>query len=254
MAGGPPHTNPVERHASYTSDRGELLSLLPPSLSGAALDVGCSTGAVGRRLKEVSGGRLTVTGIELDGDYATQAATVLDECLNMDAAAGIRVLQDGGRMFDVVVLADILEHLEDPWSTFDDVLRLVRPGGGVLVSLPNVGHWNTIANLLRGRWPRRSRGIHDSTHLRFFARRDVEDLMNRGPARLVGYRRVYRLTERPLDVNRFARFIAWTMPDLFTYQFHALSVVGAEMADSGGRPVRMKRFAGGRDPGREPAR
>lgn len=208
MSGALPNCDHVERDASYTGDRGDLLSLLPPSLSGTALDVGCSTGAVGRRLKQAFSGRLTVTGIELDREYAAVAAAALDECLQMDARAGIHHLRSAGRVFDVVVLADILEHLEDPWSTFDEAVQLVRPGGLVLVSLPNVAHWSTIANLLGGRWPRRSRGIHDSTHLRFFARRDVEELMNRGPARLVGYRRVYRLTERPLDVNRFARFVA----------------------------------------------
>lgn len=247
MSGTLPNPDHVERHASYTGDRGDLLSLLPPSLSGTALDVGCSTGAVGLRLKEASAGRLTVTGIELDREYAVDAAAVLDECLHMDARAGIRHLRSAGRTFDVVVLADILEHLEDPWSTFDEAVQLVRPGGRVLVSLPNVGHWNTIANLLGGRWPRRSRGIHDSTHLRFFARRDVEELMNRGPARLVGYRRVYRLTERPLDVNRFARFVAWMMPDLFTYQFHALSIVATGIVEDGGT-VRMRGFSGGSEP------
>lgn len=237
------------RRASYTGERDDLLSLLPASISGAVLDIGCSTGAVGRRLKEASRGALTVTGIELDVGYATEAARVLDRCLNTDATTGMRQLNEDGRRFELVILADILEHLADPWSAFDDALRLVTPGGHVLVSLPNVGHWSTIVNLLGGRWPRRSRGIHDSTHLRFFARRDVEDLMNRSPARLLRYRRVYRLSERPLGINRNARFVAWAAPDLFTYQFHALSVVGAGSSEwRQPKPVRIGPFTRGYEP------
>lgn len=245
MSAGRPYRANADRHASYTGDRDDLLSLLPSDVTGAALDVGCSTGALGRRLKERSGGRIEVTGIELEPEYATEASINLDECFNTDAAAGLEQLRTQGRRFDVVVLADILEHLEDPWSAFDMAVEMVRPGGHVLLSLPNVAHWTTFASLLGGRWPRRSRGIHDATHLRFFARRDVEELMNRGSAVLAGYRRVYRVTERPVGINRAAGLIAWVLPDLFTYQFLAVSRV---TGSPDGRRIRIRPFVGAHEP------
>jgi hypothetical protein len=56
-------------------------------------------------------------------------------------------------------------------------LTRLRPGGVVVVSLPNVAHVVVFASLLMKRWPRRSSGIFDRTHLRFFAKRDMVDLL-----------------------------------------------------------------------------
>ena len=53
----------------------------------------------------------------------------------------------------------------------------LRPGGAVVVSLPNVAHVWVIANLLMKRWPRKSSGIFDRTHLRFFGKHDMVRLL-----------------------------------------------------------------------------
>lgn len=228
LTGIPHATSTVpERHASYTGDRNDLIALLP-QVDGPVLDVGCSTGTLGGRLRDLLG--VSVTGIERDHGYAAQAERVLDRCLQADAIEGMEQLHDEGETFAAAILGDVLEHLEDPWVAFDLAASLVRAGGWILVSVPNVGHWSTFASLAAGRWPRRPRGIHDETHLRFFARKDVQDLMNRPPARLVAYRRVYRLSERPYRINRIAPLVGWIAPDLFTYQFLLLSRV-EERAD-----------------------
>jgi hypothetical protein len=120
-----------------------------------------------------------------------------------------------------VVFADVLEHLLDPWSAFDSARGLLTSPGWIVVSLPNVAHWSTHAALLRGTWPRRSRGIHDATHLRFFGRKDVVELLRRNGGSLRSLNRVYRLTERPHALNRFAA-VGRLAPAPFTYQFSAL--------------------------------
>src|SRR5206468_11590837 len=48
---------------------------------------------------------------------------------------------------------------------------------------PNVAHWSTYANLLRGTWPRRSEGIFDATHLRWFTLRDATELLTQAHLR-----------------------------------------------------------------------
>ena len=47
----------------------------------------------------------------------------------------------------------------------------------MIVSLPNVAHWSTYAQLARGSWPRRPEGIFDATHLRWFTLRDARELL-----------------------------------------------------------------------------
>jgi hypothetical protein len=81
--------------------------------------------------------------------------------------------------FKQVVLADVLEHMVDPWSALDHVVKDLLDGGGrVIVSLPNVRHWRVIASLLlRGHWRYVDEGILDRTHLRFFTAAEARLLL-----------------------------------------------------------------------------
>ena len=215
----------TERDKAYGSTRPEVLRVLP-AFEGPVLDIGCYGGALGADLKRRRPGSV-VWGVELDADAACVAATRLDHVLQMDAQEALDRLAQEEFSPGLVILADVLEHLVDPWSVFDEAARLVRPGGHLVVSLPNIGHWDTHYNLLRGRWPYRSRGIHDDTHLRFFARQNVIALMNRGPMQLDRMKRVLRLVERPSPLNRLAPLLCWPLPAPFTYQFLAVSTKGS---------------------------
>ena len=79
--------------------------------------------------------------------------------------------------FDLVVLADVLEHLADPLAALRRAAGWCRPGGAVLISVPNVAHWVARLTLLRGRWPAHDSGTFDSSHLRWFDRDAVATLL-----------------------------------------------------------------------------
>jgi SAM-dependent methyltransferase len=158
------------RAAAYERARPEILAHVPRS-ARRVLDLGCATGTTGAALKARQPAH--VTGIEIEPEYAREAATRLDRVIVADAAAPP---DDLGR-FDALIAADILEHLVDPWFALRAYAQSLEPGGTAVVSLPNVGHWSTYAHLARGRWPRLSEGIFDSTHLRWFTRRDAIDLL-----------------------------------------------------------------------------
>ena len=79
--------------------------------------------------------------------------------------------------FDTVIAADVLEHLRDPWVCLKSLRALMRPDGALVVSIPNIAHNAVIAQLLAGRFPYRDQGLLDRTHLRFFTRQDVEELL-----------------------------------------------------------------------------
>ena len=158
------------RAAAYERARPEILEHVPRT-ARKVLDLGCATGTTGAALKRRQ--PVEVVGIELEPDYAREAATRLDHVIVGDAErppAGI-----GG--FDTLIAADILEHLRDPWRALRAYARLLTPGATAIVSLPNVGHWSTYANLARGSWPRRPEGIFDATHLRWFTLKDATGLL-----------------------------------------------------------------------------
>jgi O-antigen biosynthesis protein len=153
--------------------RSEALSFLSPPL-GDVLDVGCAEGANAETLRAAGAARLT--GIEIDERFAEVARSRYDEVIT---ASVEDELPWPAASFDTVLCYDVLEHLRDPWSVLARLRDLLRPGGRVHVALPNARHTSVWLPLVtRGRFAYASAGLLDVTHLRFFARRDAEDLVS----------------------------------------------------------------------------
>jgi 2-polyprenyl-3-methyl-5-hydroxy-6-metoxy-1,4-benzoquinol methylase len=75
---------------------------------------------------------------------------------------------------DTILCLDVLEHLVDPGAVLRALLDVAGPDGRLAVSAPNVRHYSTFTNLLgRRTFGYGPSGIHDSTHLRWFTRRDM---------------------------------------------------------------------------------
>ncbi len=70
--------------------------------------------------------------------------------------------------FDVVMFADVLEHLADPFSLLCIAKTALAPAGSIVASVPNTAHWSVRSDLFRGRFEYRKWGIMDATHLRWF--------------------------------------------------------------------------------------
>ena len=92
-------------------------------------------------------------------------------------------LQD---QYDVVVMADVLEHLKDSEYVLSRVKTYLKTGGLLIVSLPNVANIYVRLNLLFGRFPYHTRGILDKTHMQFFTLKTAEQLLIRTGWVIVG--------------------------------------------------------------------
>ena len=158
----------------YFSDaKPAFLELIDPR-GLRVLDLGCGGGHNGALLKRA--GAREVVGVELHAGAAAQARKRLDAVVRGDLAS-LDLALLGDEPFDAILASDVLEHLAEPEAALARALTRLRPGGAVVVSLPNVAHVVVFANLLMKRWPRRSSGIFDRTHLRFFAKRDMVGLL-----------------------------------------------------------------------------
>lgn len=135
------------------------------------LELGCGNGATGAlALREGKCGAWV--GIERQGAAAGEAAGVLSDVLVGDVDS--LDIPYAEASFDLLVMGEVLEHLPDPEATLRRLARLVKPGGEVLASTPNISHWGVIAGLLAGRFDYEAEGVMDRTHLKWFTPRSLK--------------------------------------------------------------------------------
>lgn len=145
---------------------GELGRLPPGPLR--VLDVGAGPGHVARELCAARPGSVELWAVEpAAGPELLAIARAVHERVEDVEAVG----------FDAALLLDVLEHVAEPAELLDHVARRVRPGGTLLVSVPNVVHWSVRASVLAGRFSYQPRGILDRGHLRFFTRESLRELI-----------------------------------------------------------------------------
>lgn len=135
------------------------------------LDVGCGAGLLGHEMRKKDN---YVYGIDSSKVQLKVAARFLDcvKCLDLrDDKA------DLPKDFDIIVFADILEHLEDPLSCLARFKKYLKKGGRIVVSIPNIACYNIRCSLLLGRFDYKDYGILDNTHLRFFTIKTAKRLI-----------------------------------------------------------------------------
>lgn len=159
----------------FSRARTDLLRVLPLR-SEQVLEIGCGSGATLAWMKSQGLARHT-TGIELVPQMADTASKNVDKLIIGDAEA---LLDDvaSALSYDLVLCLDVLEHFVDPWRMIEKISRVLKPGGFVIASIPNVRHFSVLLPLLfQGRWDYEEAGILDHTHLRFFTRASAGRLL-----------------------------------------------------------------------------
>lgn len=193
------------------------------------LDVGCWNGTLGRTL--VRDANAIVDGIERDKEQAQHARDNGYRRVDVaDLDRGVPPAE--GRTYDFVVFGDVLEHLVHPEQVLNALTSRLKPGGRVIVSLPNVAFVANRLTHLLGRWDYKDYGILDRTHLRFFTKRSMVSLIEGAGlsvVRIDGYVGLYKY---PWLVREPLRWLGRTWPSLFAIQI----VLEAAFADRGSSP------------------
>lgn len=158
------------------------------------LEIGAGPGSIARILRENNDCR--VTGIEVDPEAIKRLLVCCDRVYQTDLndVAWAEVLRDEGK-FDVVLAADVLEHLYNPLAVLKTMKGLVSADGCIVVSLPHVAHSAVVACLMTENFDYRDWGLLDRTHIRFFGVKDMQALFDQAGLKIVHAEFVVRAPE-----------------------------------------------------------
>lgn len=122
-----------------------------------------------------SHGAERIVGIELHEPSAEVAWRAFDEVLVGDATRLVETLDE---QFDLIICADVIEHLVDPWAFLRRLRILADSGSALVVSIPNIRFYRALWQIAVGAGFRyESEGTFDRTHLRFFTAGPLREML-----------------------------------------------------------------------------
>ncbi|MFE9429603.1 class I SAM-dependent methyltransferase [Streptomyces sp. NPDC006640] len=178
---------PVASGSARTLRQARMLAAaLGPATGGArtVLDIGCGDGTAARAAAPLLAGH-RVVGVDWSQDALRRARTRVPYTVRGE-------LTDGGLPFaresaDAVLFSEVVEHLVDPDGALDEIRRVLRPGGHLMLSTPNLAAWYNRGLLLAGVQPVFSevslRAVHGRPgrevvgHLRLYTARALREFV-----------------------------------------------------------------------------
>lgn len=139
------------------------------------LDVGCATGYFAKKLKEK---KCKVWGVEIDSLAARKARKYCNKVFVGDVEKE-QSLPFSKHFFDYILFMDLLEHLKNPSNTLQLVKPYLKKEGKIIISVPNIAFLSIRLALLRGKFSYQKLGIMDETHLRFFTKKTLFDMLEK---------------------------------------------------------------------------
>lgn len=199
--------------------REEVIPMLPLS-ARRVLDVGGGEGGFLEALKAARGCETHLA--EFSVAACEIAASRVDRIWPGDFMAASFDVR-----FDCITFLDVLEHTVRPQQWLTHAVQLLNPDGCVVVSIPNVGHWSVVADLLEGRWDYAPAGIHCITHLRFFTKRGILQLMAEAGLAVVDIRPIRLEAPEWFDASTMGSSLALDRDSLATYAYLVVGKVAA---------------------------
>ena len=152
---------------------------------GDVLEIGAGPGSISRPLRELNG--CTVSAVEIDPRSVDILKGFCKEVWTRDLNNPDWVTDLPQHSYDAVVIADVLEHLIDPWTTLRLAGSLVDESGSIVVSIPNASHASILACLMMNNVEYGDWGLLDRTHIQFFSMKNMDDLFEAAGLAIVDF-------------------------------------------------------------------
>lgn len=141
------------------------------------LEIGSGPGSITKKLTSVSGCR--VTALDIDAEAIRKILPYCEQAFqaNLNDSVWTQVL-GANDQFDVVVAADVLEHVLEPSTVLAAMSGLINEQGYLVVSLPHIAHSAIHACLFDEDFDYGEIGLLDRTHIRFFGLKNIQKLFD----------------------------------------------------------------------------
>ncbi len=163
----PDTTHPDDAHSI-------LMRLIPPG--SKVLELGCASGYLSGYMEQKLNCR--ITGLEIDPQATAIAAQRCSEVhtVNLDLPDVLEVAR-ASAPYDVLLAAAVFEHIQYPGRILQQAHTLLKQNARVIVSLPNIAHWQFRLRLLLGRFDYEDYGVMDRTHLHLYTVKTGRELI-----------------------------------------------------------------------------
>ena len=190
-----------------------LFDLIPEG--SHVLDIGCSTGNFGKEL--IKKKKCTVVGVDIfeeDLKVAKKHLTnVYRRNIEVDSIADLGT-------FDVILMADVIEHLIDPISALKKLKNQLKKDGLFVFSVPNMANIGVRLELLAGRFTYTSYGLLDQTHLHYYDRIQLETVLKNAGFSVETYDNTVRDIPKDVQIKQMRSLGLEPNEDFFKHTSH----------------------------------
>ena len=179
------------------------------------LEIGAGPGSITRALQDIN--QCTLTAIEVYPDYIAKlkefCPNVIGADLN-DPQWCEKVAKH--KKFDVIVAADVLEHLYNPLICLKNMTTILIVGGSIVISLPHVGHAVIFACLWDSNFEYGNWGLLDRTHIRFFGIKNIQNLIEDARLKIINLDFIIRSPDQTEFAERWSQLPQSLKKEIFS--------------------------------------
>jgi methionine biosynthesis protein MetW len=162
----------VSKEKVYSNNgNSDVLNLIPANAK-YILDIGCGDGSNARQLVQRN---CIIDGITLSEKEKLIAEKTMRQVYVHNAENGLPF--HGNELSDAVICSHVLEHICYPQQLIDDIHRVLKPTGVLIVALPNIMHYSARWSLMKGDFNYQDAGLWDYTHFRWYTFKTAQQLL-----------------------------------------------------------------------------
>lgn len=171
------------------------------------LDVGCGLGLLGKDLRKNGN---NVFGIDVSNVALEAAKKELDEVMMVDLENNNWPDDLLRQRFDLIIAAEIIEHLLYPEKLLEKLAKLLKVGGQLIITTPNFLVWSNRIKMLFGRFAYQDGGFWCRDHIHFFTLPELKKVLSSGGWEIVAANHLNH-PKIPVWLNKL-------FPSLFAFQ------------------------------------